>query len=198
MTSTLAPRLYLADRWPRTAARDTALVLSGTLLITLSALMTIPLPFTPVPIALSTFTVFFVGAALGSLRGMLSSLLYLLLGAAGAPVFSYGQSGVAFPTFGYIVGFVVAAAVVGRLAGQGAGRKVMSTLLLASVGTVILYVCGVPWLALSLGVDLGMAVMLGVVPFVIGDAIKILALSAVLPGAWKLLAMLEDHHRGTK
>lgn len=198
MSHTLAPRPYLVDRWPRTVARDTALVLSGTLLIALSALVTIPLPFTPVPIALSTFSVLLAGAALGSLRGALSSLLYLILGAAGAPIFSHGQSGVAFPTFGYIVGFVIAAAVVGRLARQGADRKVLSTLLLGSVGTVMLYVCGVPWLALSLGVDLGTAVMLGVVPFVIGDAVKILALSAVLPGAWKLLATLGDQHEGTK
>ncbi|MGP9539788.1 biotin transporter BioY [Brachybacterium sp. AOP43-C2-M15] len=184
----LAPRgVYLADVRRASIARDAVLVLGGTAFITLSAFVVVPLPFTPVPIALSTFAVLATGASLGALRGALSAGLYLVIGALGAPIFSDGQSGVSFPTFGYVVGFVIAAAVVGQLARRRADRRVGTTLAMGALGSITLYVCGVPWLAASLGVGLGQAVMLGVVPFLLGDALKVLALSALLPTAWRLV-----------
>src|SRR5690606_32756472 len=179
------PRVHLADALPGRLARDVVLVLAGTALIVLAAPLTIPLPFTPVPIALSTFAVFVVGASLGPLRGVLSAGLYLALGAAGAPVFSGGQSGVAFPTFGYVIGFVIAAALVGRLASHRADRHVPGALALGALGTLVMYACGVPWLAVSLGVGLREAIVLGVLPFLIGDAVKVLALAGLLPSLWR-------------
>lgn len=187
---------YLVDVRPASRALDALLVLGGTAFITLSAFVTIPLPFTPVPIALSTFAVLATGASLGARRGALSAGLYLVIGALGAPVFSGGQSGVAFPTFGYVIGFVLAAAIVGRLARRGADRRVGTTLAMGALGSLVLYVCGVPWLAVSLGVGLGQAVTLGVVPFLLGDALKVLALSMLLPTAWKVVGRIAPEADG--
>lgn len=190
LLSSFAPthqRFYLADVWERSVARDVALVLGGTGFITLCAFVIIPLPFTPVPVALSTFAVLATGAALGALRGALSAALYMVIGALGAPVFAGGQSGVMIPTFGYVIGFVIAAALVGRLARHRADRKIGTTLATGALGSIVLYLCGVPWLAVSLDIDLGQAIMLGVVPFLIGDALKVLALAGILPSAWRLV-----------
>lgn len=192
------PRVYLSDIWQASIGRDVLLVLSGTAFITMAAFVIIPLPFTPVPIALSTFAVLLTGAALGPLRGALSAGLYLLVGAAGAPVFSGGQSGVTFPTFGYVVGFVIAAVVVGQLARHRADRAVGSTLALGALGSIVLYVCGVPWLALSLDIGLGQATLLGVVPFLIGDTVKVLVLAALLPAAWRLVGKVTPEIGGSE
>jgi biotin transport system substrate-specific component len=190
------PTRYLADVIRRSRATDAVLVALGTAFIVASATITIPLPFTPVPITMSTFAVMATGAVLGSSRGALSAVLYLALGAAGAPVFSSGQSGIAIPTFGYIVGFVAAALIVGQLARRRADRKVGTTLLLGGLGTIVIYAFGVPWLAVSLHVDLGRALVLGVVPFLIGDTVKVLALSALLPSAWRAVRRVRPDSAG--
>lgn len=189
------PHRYLADIWAGAGVRNVALVVSGTALITLSAFAIVPLPFTPVPITLATLGVMVTGAALGPARGAASALLYLLVGALGAPVFAGGSSGVLLPTFGYVIGYVVAAFIVGQLARRRADRRVLTTLALGVVGTLSLYALGVPWLALALRIDLGQALLLGVVPFLLGDALKVLALSGMLPGAWRLVARLETARR---
>jgi biotin transport system substrate-specific component len=187
MTTTAHPTSpYLADMGRRSLARDAVLVVAATALIAVSAQLVIPLPFTPVPITLATLTVMASGAALGPLRGTLSAGLYLLIGALGAPVFSHGQSGVLLPTFGYIVGYVIAALVVGQLARRQADRRVGTAVGLAVLGTLALYGCGVPWLAFSLHIPIGDAIVLGVLPFLIGDALKIVVLSILLPSWWRL------------
>lgn len=187
MTTTAHPTSpYLADMGRRSLARDAVLVVAATALIAVSAQLVIPLPFTPVPITLATLTVMASGAALGPLRGTLSAGLYLLIGALGAPVFSHGQSGVLLPTFGYIVGYVIAALAVGQLARRQADRRVGPAVGLAVLGTLALYVCGVPWLAVSLHIPIGDAIVLGVLPFLIGDALKIVVLSILLPSWWRL------------
>ena len=187
MTTTAHPTSpYLADMGRRSLARDAVLVVAATALIAVSAQLVIPLPFTPVPITLATLTVMASGAALGPLRGTLSAGLYLLIGALGAPVFSHGQSGVLLPTFGYIVGYVIAALVVGQLARRQADRRVGTAVGLAVLGTLALYCCGVPWLAFSLHIPIGDAIVLGVLPFLIGDALKIVVLSILLPSWWRL------------
>ncbi|HWV50813.1 MAG TPA: biotin transporter BioY [Microbacterium sp.] len=187
MTTAVTPtRAYLAVPSRRSLVRDAVLVLSATALIVVSAQLIIPLPFTPVPITLATFTVMLSGAALGPLRGSLSAVLYLLIGALGAPVFSNGQSGVLLPTFGYIIGYVVAALVAGHLARNRADRHVGTALGLGTLGTLALYAFGVPWLALSLDISLGEAVVLGMLPFLIGDALKIVVLGILLPSGWRV------------
>ena len=184
--ATARPRV-LADLIPGSLLRDAALVIGAAALTGLAAQVAIPLPFTPVPISLQTFTVLLSGAALGPMRGLLGMGLYLVAGMAGVPWFSEQRSGVEFASFGYIVGFVVAAAIVGWLARRGLDRSVPSTLGMMVLGNLVIYAVGVPWLATSLGVDLATAIELGAWPFLIGDALKIALAAGLLPAAWWLL-----------
>ena len=181
----------LADLVPGARIRDVALTLGSTALITVAGYIAIPLPFTPVPLSLATFAVLLTGAALGPLRGGISAGLYLALGLVGFPLFAHGASGWAFSSFGYVVGYVVAALVVGILARRRSDRTVWSTLGLAALGSLTIYAFGVPWLAAFLGVDLVTALTLGVVPFLIGDAIKIAAMAGLLPATWTLIDRLQ-------
>lgn len=181
------PALVLADLVPGARVRDVALTLAGTAFITVAGYIAIPLPFTPVPLSLATFAVLLTGAALGPARGATSALLYLVLGVVGVPLFAGGNAGWAFSSFGYIVGYVIAALLVGSLARRRADRTVLSTIGLAGLGSLTIYACGVPWLAGFVGVDLATAITLGVAPFLIGDAIKIVAMAGLLPGTWRLV-----------
>ena len=113
--------------------------------------------------------------------------LYLLAGVAGVPWFANQQSGWAFASFGYIVGFVVAAWLVGQLAERGADRRALSTIGMMALGNLIIYVFGVAGLMLIADMSFGKALTLGVLPFLIGDAIKILLAAVLLPGTWKLI-----------
>lgn len=187
MTADVAyrPRV-LADLIPGTVARDLALVIGAAILTGLAAQISVPLPFTPVPLSLQTFTVLLAGAALGPMRGGLGMTVYLVAGMAGVPWFSEQRSGWDFASFGYIVGFVLAAALVGALARRGADRTVMGTAGLMVVGNLVIYALGVPWLMASLSIDPVRAVALGVVPFLIGDGLKIAVAAGLLPGAWRL------------
>jgi biotin transport system substrate-specific component len=173
--------------------RSIALVIGGAIFVGLTAQVSLPLPFTPVPLTLQTFSVLLVGAALGSVRGAASMALYLLAGVAGVPWFAEQGSGWAFASFGYIVGFVAAAWLVGRLAERGADRKVLPTIGMMALGNVVIYVFGVAGLMVLVPtltgkpMSLGTALAVGVLPFLIGDAIKILLAAGLLPGTWKLI-----------
>jgi len=177
----------LTDLLPGARVRDVLLTLVGTAFITVAGYIAIPLPFTPVPLSLATFAVLLTGAALGPLRGGFSAGIYLALGLVGVPLFANGSYGWAFSSFGYIVGYVLAALLAGILARHRSDRTVSSTLGLAVLGSLTIYACGVPWLAAFLGVDLITALALGAVPFLIGDAIKIVAMSALLPATWRVV-----------
>jgi biotin transport system substrate-specific component len=179
------PRV-LADLVPGALVRDVALVIAAAALTGIAAQISIPLPFTPVPISLQTFTVLLAGAALGPIRGGLGMLLYLVAGLAGVPWFSEQQSGFEFPSFGYIIGFVLAAPAVGWLARRGLDRTVPGTVGIMVLGNLAIYVIGVAWLAKSLELDLSTALQFGLWPFLIGDALKIALAAGLLPGAWKL------------
>jgi biotin transport system substrate-specific component len=178
------PRV-LADVVPHTLVRQLVLVGGGAAFVGLAAQIAIPLPFTPVPLTLQTFAVLLTGAALGSVRGSLAMLLYAAVGMLGFPWFAQGSSGFAAPSFGYILGFVVAAFIVGRIAEGGATKSVSRTAGLMVIGNLVIYAIGVSWLKLSLGVDYATAISLGVTPFLIGDAIKIAAAAGLLPLTWK-------------
>jgi biotin transport system substrate-specific component len=177
----------LGDVVPGGLVRNVALVVGGTLFVALSALVQIPLPFTPVPLSLQTFAVLLTGAALGSRRGAASMALYLLAGVAGVPWFAAHQSGWAFASFGYVVGFVAAAWLAGRLAEAGADRQVVKNTGLLVVGNVVIYAFGVAGLIAATGMGLSTALAKGVVPFLVGDLIKIAVAAALLPAAWKLV-----------
>ena len=188
--TTLAPTIYTRT-FPRAAGwlRDAVLIVLGALLVALLAQVKIALPFTPVPLTGQTLAVLLVGAALGSKRGAASMLFYIALGALGMPVFAGGQSGLAYlsgATLGYLVGFVIAAYVIGLLAERGLERSVRTSLIPFFVGTIIIYVCGVTWLTLVLG-SLSKAIAGGLLPFLLGDALKAVAAALMLPGAWKFV-----------
>ncbi len=185
LSTTTAP--VLTDLIPASRVKDAALVMGGTALLAVTSQILVPLWFTPVPLSLATFSVLLVGAALGPLRGGLSMGLYLVLGLAGVPVFAGFSSGAASASFGYILGYVLAGIAVGFLARRAADRRVLSAFAMAVVGSALIYAVGVPWLMISLGVGLREGLMLGLVPFLVGDAIKAVLASAVLPAAWKLV-----------
>lgn len=181
------PRRVLADVVPGGAVRDIALVAGSAAFVGLAAQVAIPLPFTPVPLSGQTFAVLLSVAALGAARGALGMLLYAVAGVAGLPWFAGQQSGWSIPSFGYVLGFVLAAVVVGALARRGADRTVARTAGLMVVGNLCIYAVGVPWLMASVGTGFGHALVLGVAPFLVGDAVKILLASMLLPAAWRLV-----------
>ena len=156
-------------------------------LVGIAAQAAIPLPFTPVPLSLATFAVLLIGAALGPVRGGLSMMVYLLVGMAGMPWFSDQGSGWNFPSFGYVVGFVLAAVLVGALARRGGDRTVLRTAGLMVLGNLAIYGVGVLWLMGSIDVGLLEGLGLGVAPFLIGDVLKVLLAAGLLPGAWRLV-----------
>ena len=187
MTAQVAHRpRVLADLVPGALVRDIALVVGAAVLTGIAAQISIPLPFTPVPISLQTFTVLLAGAALGPIRGSLSMLLYLVAGVAGVPWFGEQRSGWEFASFGYIIGFVLAAALVGWLARRGLDRTVPGTVGIMVLGNLVIYALGVAWLANFLAVDLPTALGFGLWPFLIGDGLKIALAAGLLPAAWKL------------
>lgn len=187
MSMNIASPRVLADVVPGGAVRDAALVTGGAALTGVLAQIAIPLPFTPVPLTMQTFGVLLVCASLGSARGLLSMLLYAVVGVAGVPWFAEGGSGFGGASFGYVVGFILAAAVVGRLAERGSTHSPVHTAGVMVLGNLAIYAIGVPWLMATVHVGLPTALTLGVVPFLVGDLIKVLACSGVFPGTWHLV-----------
>ena len=172
---------------PVRALRTAALVLGGTAFLAIASQVAVPVPFTPVPVSLATGAVVLLGAGLGPRLGTASALLYLIAGMAGAPIFAEQGFGWAFASFGYVIGYVPAAYIAGVLARRAADRSVWKTAALAGASTIAAYVVGVPWLMAFLGVDFAAGLALGVLPFLIGDAVKMVAAALVLPGTWKIV-----------
>jgi biotin transport system substrate-specific component len=191
----LAParRAVLADLLPaagaRAVARDAALVAAGAGLTGLAAQVAIHTSISPVPFTLQSAAVLVTGAALGSVRGVLSMLLYVIAGSAGVPWFSDHSHGFSGPSAGYLIGFVLAAGLVGALAKRGADRHVFSTVLLMIAGNVVLYVPGVLWLQHESGMSWGSAVHYGVTVFLVSDALKLAVAAVAFPAVWKLVQL---------
>ncbi len=167
--------------------RNVGLVLAGALVIYLTARIAIPRPDSPVPYTLQNFGILVAGGALGFRRGGMAALLYLLLGVVGLPFFAEGKGGLSIlwgATGGYLVGFVLAAALVGRLAELGWDRRIGGAIGATLLGTVLIYVVGVPWLAVVTGMSPADAIASGLTPFLVVDALKLLAAAAVFPAAW--------------
>ena len=192
MSLQLSARPTLIDRVvPRSMVTDVALIFAGAVLTAIAAQIAIPM--WPVPITGQTFAVLLVGAVLGASRGALSMITYISLGAAGLPVFTGAVSGITFgTTFGYLVGFIAAAAVVGWLSQLNWHKKVSGVLASFAIGNAVIYMFGLPWLAfalsnLGIASDAGAVIAAGLVPFLVGDAIKMALAAAALPLAWKYL-----------
>ncbi len=183
-------RLVLADFVSETLVSQVLLVVGYAALIGLTAQIVIVLPFTPVPITGQTFGVLVGAMVLGSRRAAAGSFLYLGLGLVGVPWFAGASGGfrvVSTPSFGYLLGFVLASFVVGTLAEKGFDRKLIGTLSVMVIGNLLIYVLGASWLAFVSGLGVKDALVLGVVPFLVGDGLKALLADALLPSAWKVL-----------
>jgi biotin transport system substrate-specific component len=179
--------IRIAERMS-TRVRHIVLIVAGALLVALSAQVVIVAA--PVPFTGQTFGVLTVGAALGFRRGALALLLYLALGAVGLAVFSGGASGASHllgGTGGYLVGFVVAAAIVGRLAELGWDRHIGGSLAAMAIGTAVIYAIGVPWLKAATGITWEAAVAGGMTKFLIWDAAKLAIAAGIFPVAWWLI-----------
>lgn len=175
---------------PRSGVISILLVVSAAALTALAAQWRIYLPFTPVPITGQTFAVLLTGAALGWKLGAAGQLLYVAVGVLGAPVFTDGGSGmevITGATGGYLIGFIVAAGLVGWMAEHRQDRTFPTMFTAFLVGSAVIYTFGVVGLMISADMSLAAAVEAGVVPFLLGDLIKAAAAGIVLPGAWKLL-----------
>ena len=149
-----------------------------TALTSVGAWIAIPLPFSPVPIALASLFALLSGAILGKWLGALSQSVYFLMGLAGIPVFARFTAGpgiVTGPTGGYLAGYIAAAFVVGLLVEYIPVRqKAVRFAVGLTAGTIVIYAMGVPWLALVTGMSFPAAMVVGMYPFLPGDALKIM------------------------
>ncbi|MEV4037814.1 biotin transporter BioY [Streptomyces umbrinus] len=189
MTTAVAPTRpgqVIADLLPASRVRDAALVAGGAALTGLAAQIAVPVPGSPVPVTGQTFAALLVGTALGTGRGLASLAMYALLGLAGVPWFAEGSSG-ATVSFGYILGMLFAATVVGALARRGADRSVVRMAGTMLLGEAIIYAIGVPYLAFAADMTLTQAIAAGLTPFLLGDALKAALAMGVLPTAWKFV-----------
>ncbi|QES50156.1 biotin transporter BioY [Streptomyces venezuelae] len=180
------PGLVLADLLPATRVRDAVLVAGGAALTGLAAQIAVPVPGSPVPVTGQTFAALLVGTALGARLGFLALALYAVAGTAGVPWFADGTSGAGGASFGYVLGMVLASALVGALARRGADRSVPRTAATMVLGSAVIYAVGVPYLMAATGMSLSAAVAAGLTPFLIGDALKAALAMGALPAAWKL------------
>jgi biotin transport system substrate-specific component len=183
MTTAVVRKPLVDLVFPRSLLTDIALVMTGTALISLAAqvkVMTLPVPLT-----LQTFAVLLVAASLGMWRGVAATSAYLAIGALGLPVFSGAQTlAGAIHTTGYLIGFIVASALIGWFADQGAFSKVRNTVFVFTFASVLIYALGVAGLMLSpLQLTIEQALSGGVLPFLWFDAVKAAAAAAMLPFA---------------
>jgi len=178
-------------------ARHLALILLGALVIFLSAQVYIQRD--PVPVTGQVFGVLLVGGALGLRRGFLATLVYVLIGAIGYPAFAEHKGGLDViasfsggqvhlgATGGYLIGFILAGSLVGFLAENGWDRNLRGSLGAMVLGDAVIYLVGVPWLAIARNLSLPDAIAGGFTPFIGWDALKILAAAALFPAAWWLV-----------
>jgi biotin transport system substrate-specific component len=176
------------------------LVLAASLLMTVSA--KIQVPFWPVPMTMQTYMVIVIGLALGPRLGPAAVAAYLVQGTLGLPVFAgtpekgIGLAYMTGPTGGYLLGFLLAAVIAGQCAARGFDRHWPKALLSACAAMLAIYVCGLSWLSTLIGMD--KAIEFGAMPFLLGDALKIILAMVTLPWAWKLLGRTPSHSQDTK
>lgn len=184
---------------PRALVTDIALVAGGAALTGLMAQVAIPL--WPVPITGQTLAVLLVGSTLGATRGALSMLLYAVMGIAGVPWFSDASHGIGVllgSTGGYIVGFVLAAALTGWLAQRQWDRKFLHAAVTFLAGSGVVFLVGLPWLAVVTGADLAQTLQWGLWPFIPGGIVKALIAAAIIPVAWQGVRKLDASKGGNR
>jgi biotin transport system substrate-specific component len=198
------PHRVLADLVARPSSRlrsvavDAGLVTAGAALVAILAQVSIPL--WPVPITGQTLGVIVVGAALGARRGAAALTVYLLVGLAGLPVFADFTGSVAAvmkPSFGFILGFIVAAAVAGWFAERAWDRRPALAFLGFAAASVMPFVFGIPYMALILNGVLGMdysfwaLLEVGLFPFIVGGIIKAAIAALLIPALWSVVRRVD-------
>jgi biotin transport system substrate-specific component len=188
----------LADLVPAVRARNVALVTAGVLFMALLAQVAVPVPGSPVPITGQTLGVVLTAAALGPVRGTLVQVFYILAGAVGLPFYSEATHGVEVvmgATGGYLVGFIPAAYLIGLAARRGRDRNFLTALPLFIAGQAVIFAVGVPWLAVTTGMNASQALDAGFYPFIVGGLVKAVIAAAVLGGAWAVVRRTRRHDR---
>lgn len=200
-TAILAKRPVLVDRLGATSVLTNVLyVAAGVSLLALSAQVQIPM--WPVPITGQTFAVLAVGATYGVWRALTTTSVYVLLAIAGLPILAPQSDGTdttgfavfALPTFGYLIGFVLASVVLGWFAERKWERKFLTALASFIIAEAIIYAVGLPWLSVWLGAhsipnDLSSTLAMGFTPYLVGDVIKAALAAGLLPLSWKLISL---------
>jgi biotin transport system substrate-specific component len=181
-------RGVLADAIPGDRVRDLLLILGGAGLTALAAQITIHIPGSPVPVTAQTLAVVLAGSALGTRRGAASQLLYLLLGLF-LPIYAGGASGgsvVWGADGGYLIGFIVAAGLIGWGSERGADRRLLLGVTMFALGQFAIYVIGVPWFKVSAGISWGTAIHEGFTVFIFSGIVKAIVAAACMPTAWRI------------
>jgi biotin transport system substrate-specific component len=161
------------------------LVTSGVLLLV--GLTQVEIPLKPVPITGQSLAVLFIGATFGSKRGLATTTAYIAIGLAGLPVFAAGASGLATlsgVTGGYIVGFLVAAFLMGKMSEMGLTRTLKNALIQCTVGHAVIFTAGVLWLSYFTGMK--QAITSGLIPFIPGAVVKTILAAAIISFLWKI------------
>ena len=186
--NTRTSSLYLTLVQAPALGLEVAVLLAANVLLIASAYLSIELPFSPVPITGQTFGVLLVAMTLGSKRGTLVILAYLAEGILGLPVFASGKAGLPVllgPTGGYLLGFLAAGWLVGRLAEHGWDRGYLRSVAAMSIGTALIFIVGLTQLSLFVTPDLLFG--LGLTPFLPGALLKIGLAAIVLPSVWRFV-----------
>lgn len=186
---TIAAPVLAARILPRSRAATAIAVIGFAGLTALAAQFSFRIPPIEVPFTLQTMAVLLAGGVLGSKAGAASQALYLLAGSVGLPVFAEQSSGYRIlteATGGYLVGFVVAAFIVGKMAERRHDRMILTGFAAFLIGSLVIYGFGVVGLMVNVGLSFGAAVAGGVVPFVFWDVLKALAAGVGMPAAWRV------------
>ena len=178
----------LSDRlWPvsdNALARTAVLAVVGSLIVAAAAQINVPM--LPVPMTLQSLAVLAIGAAYGARLGALTLALYALEGVVGLPVFAEFKSGFMLASFGYVLGFILAAGLVGWLAERGWDRSGVKMFAAMLLGAAVLYGPGLAWLAVWIG-SFAKAIEFGLRPFIAGDAVKAAIAALAFPAAHALM-----------
>lgn len=174
-----------------TVASQISLILTGTVFLAVMAQIAFPIPGSPVPFTGQTLGVLLLGTAYGAGLGFSTIAFYLLIGMAGAPIFSSGTSGIeriVGPTGGYLVGMLISSLVIGALAGRKWDQKIKTVIPTMIIGNLVIFAIGLLWLNQYTGQSWLWTFEKGFTPFVFGEIIKIAIASTALPAVWKYVA----------
>jgi biotin transport system substrate-specific component len=174
-----------------TVASQISLILTGTVFLAVMAQIAFPIPGSPVPFTGQTLGVLLLGTAYGAGLGASTVAFYLLMGMAGAPIFSSGTSGIeriVGPTGGYLVGMFISSLVLGALAGRKWDQKIKTVIPTMIIGNLIIFAIGLLWLNQYTGQSWLWTFEKGFTPFIFGEIIKIAIASTALPAVWKFVA----------